>query len=72
MEIAVITPPVAINLYVLKAQFLRRTWKILSVALWYLIIDIPILIILIAFPSISLGCPVRFSNPVRRGFDAEV
>jgi C4-dicarboxylate transporter DctM subunit len=58
MEIAVITPPVAINLYVLKAQFPETDLEdIIRGTFWYLIIDVPILIILIAFPSISLWLP---------------
>ena len=58
MEIAVITPPVGINLYVLKAQYpeLELT-DIIRGTLWFFAMDIVTLLILIAFPAITLWLP---------------
>ena len=58
IEIAVITPPMGINLYIIKGVFpevslpdiIRGTW-------WFLVMDILTLAILIAFPQLTLWLP---------------
>jgi C4-dicarboxylate transporter, DctM subunit len=58
MEIAVITPPVGINLYVLKAQYPEmELMDIIRGSLWFFVMDIVTLLILVSFPAITLWLP---------------
>lgn len=58
MEIAVITPPMGINVYIIKGQFPDiELGDIFRGILWFLVMDVLTLAILITFPSISLWLP---------------
>jgi len=58
IEISVITPPMGINLYVIKGMYPEVTLKdIMSGSLWFLVMDLATIGILIAFPSICTYLP---------------
>lgn len=58
VEISVITPPMGINLYVIKGLFPEVELKdILSGSLWFLVMDLITIAMLIAFPSICTYLP---------------
>lgn len=58
VEISVITPPMGINLYVIKGLFPEVELKdIMTGSLWFLVMDLLTIMILIAFPSICTYLP---------------
>ena len=59
LEIGLITPPVGLNVYILKGVVGNKVplEKIFTGILWFLVMDIITLIILISFPQISLWLP---------------
>lgn len=62
LEIGLITPPVGLNVYVLKGVVgnsvrLETIFKGIS---WFLLMDVLTLVLLIAFPAISLWLPYSF------------
>ncbi|MEH6633761.1 MAG: TRAP transporter large permease subunit, partial [Halopseudomonas aestusnigri] len=59
LEIGLITPPVGLNVYVLKGVVgdKVRLETIFKGILWFLLMDVVTLFILIAFPEISLWLP---------------
>ena len=58
IEISVITPPMGINLYVIKGLFPDVTLKNIMIgSLWFLIMDLVTIGLLIAFPSICTYLP---------------
>jgi C4-dicarboxylate transporter DctM subunit len=58
VEISVITPPMGINLYVIKGLYPEIELKdIMTGSLWFLVMDLVTIVILIAFPSICTYLP---------------
>ena len=58
IEISVITPPMAVNLYVIKGLFPEVTINdIFMGSLWFLIMELLVIVILIVFPSIATWLP---------------
>ena len=58
VEISVITPPMGINLYVIKGMYPEvALGDIMSGSLWFLVMDLLTVGILIAFPSICTWLP---------------
>lgn len=58
IEISVITPPMAVNLYVIKGLFPDVSIKdVFMGSLWFLAMEIVVIIILIIFPSIATWLP---------------
>ena len=58
MEIAVITPPIGMNLFVLKAQFPDIEFAdVIRGTIWFVAMDILTLVILTIFPGITLWLP---------------
>jgi len=59
LEIALITPPVGLNVFVIKGIVgdLMRTETIFKGILWFLVADIIVVALMIGFPSITLYLP---------------
>ena len=59
LEIALITPPVGLNVFVIKGIVggLMRTETIFKGILWFLVADIIVVALMIAFPGITLWLP---------------
>ena len=59
LEIGLVTPPVGLNLYVLHSALSGEVTlrNIISGTTWFIAMDIVTLVILIAFPAISLFLP---------------
>ncbi|MCB1741675.1 MAG: TRAP transporter large permease [Gammaproteobacteria bacterium] len=59
LEIALITPPVGLNVFVIKGIVgdLMRTETIFKGILWFLVADIIVVALMIAFPPITLWLP---------------
>lgn len=58
IEISVITPPMGINLYVIKGVYPEVSLKdVLIGSMWFLVMDLVTIAILIAFPSICTWLP---------------
>jgi TRAP-type C4-dicarboxylate transport system permease large subunit len=63
IEISVITPPMAINLYVIKGVCPEEISieDIFSGSIWFLVMELIIICILIAFPEICTWLPSKMS-----------
>jgi tripartite ATP-independent transporter DctM subunit len=58
IEIGLITPPVGVNVYILKGLAPEiETTNIFRYVLWFLVVDVITLVLLIAIPSITLFLP---------------
>ncbi len=59
LEIGMITPPVGLNIYVIKSALGKAVTlqQIFKGVLWFIVMDVVALIILVAFPQISLILP---------------
>lgn len=58
VELSVITPPVGLNLYIMKGVFPEaKLGDIIRGCGWFMVMDVLTLIILIAFPAISIWLP---------------
>jgi TRAP-type C4-dicarboxylate transport system permease large subunit len=58
VEISVITPPVGLNLFIMKGVFpYARLGDIIRGCAWFMVMDVLTIIILIAFPLISTWLP---------------
>jgi len=58
VEISVITPPVGLNLYIMRGVFPDASLQdIIAGCMWFMLMDIATIVILIAFPSISTWLP---------------
>ena len=64
LEIGLVTPPVGLNLYVLHGALAGRVKlkDIISGTTWFIAMDLLTLILLIAFPAISLFLPSFMNN----------
>ncbi|KUP94162.1 MULTISPECIES: TRAP transporter large permease [Rhodobacterales] len=64
LEIGLVTPPVGLNLYVLHGALAGRVKlrDIMSGTTWFIAMDLLTLILLIAFPAISLFLPSFMTN----------
>ncbi|MFH1651429.1 MAG: TRAP transporter large permease [Chloroflexota bacterium] len=63
MEIAVITPPVGFNLFVIKAVFPEISlMDVIRGTGWFLVMDVLTLTILLLFPQIALWLPSKMWN----------
>ncbi len=64
LEIGLVTPPVGLNLYVLHGALAGRVKlrDIISGTTWFIAMDVLTLILLIAFPAISLFLPSLMTN----------
>jgi C4-dicarboxylate transporter, DctM subunit len=64
LEIGLVTPPVGLNLYVLHGALAGRVKlrDIISGTTWFIAMDLLTLILLIAFPAISLFLPSLMAN----------
>lgn len=59
VEISVITPPVGLNLYIMKGVFPYATLgEIIRGCGWFMAMDVLTIIILIAFPALSTWLPM--------------
>ena len=58
IELSVITPPLGLNLFVIKGLFPDISLgTVVRGSLWFMVMDIVTIVILITFPSISLWLP---------------
>jgi len=58
VEISVITPPVGLNLYIMRGVFPDASLQdIIYGCMWFMLMDIATIVILMAFPSISTWLP---------------
>lgn len=64
LEIGLVTPPVGLNLYILHGALAGRVKlrDIISGTTWFIAMDLLTLILLIAFPAISLFLPSLMAN----------
>lgn len=64
VEISVITPPVGLNLYVMKGVFPEASLgEIIHGCMWFMAMDVITICILIAFPAISTWLPSIMWSP---------
>ena len=59
LEIGLITPPVGLNVYVIKGALgnLVRLQDVFRGVLWFIAMDVVALVVIVAFPGLSLWLP---------------
>lgn len=64
VELSVITPPVGLNLYIMKGVFPDASLNdIIRGCMWFMAMDVVTILILIAFPTISTWLPSMMWSP---------